>query len=206
MLTDLIKTTPTSKILILVSSICMVVIVSYNWAVAPQRSYLQAAQQHENMMKNAGKKSQVIKDRIQSKETEMAGLYGQISETKDSFFTPRIAREFFLDLEPILLQTNCSMESLTSVAPETVFDDGKLEDHPGVTLKCLEIRFTGRYENIIKFVQRLSGYSQRISVNNMYIETVQPGSRILICNMTITIYLIEDHENITDDKENITNE
>lgn len=200
MLNDLLKTSPTAKVLVSVSSILMVGLVTYNWAIAPQRSYLHAAQQHESMMQNAGKKSQVIKNRILSKEKEMANLYDQIAETKDSFFTPKIAREFFLDLEPILLQSSCSMESLTSVSPDKIFTDDQAQNHPGVVLRCAQIKFIGRYEHIIKFIKRLSGYSQRISVNNILLEAVEPGSRMLMCNMTITIYLIEDKEKMEDNK------
>ncbi|MCK5175599.1 MAG: hypothetical protein KAR47_19550, partial [Planctomycetes bacterium] len=60
-----------------------------------------------------------------------------------------------------------------------------------------------RYENIIKFFMKLSSYSQRISVNELFIESTGYKTNELVCHITITIYLIEDEG---ENKETITDE
>ena len=189
-----------SKILIIFSTAAIVAMLTYDWIVAPQKTYLHAAQQQQVMMSNAGKKTVVIKNRLHVKQTEIVKLQAEIAETKDSFFTPKIAREFFLDLEPISAQCDCDIESLTFMPDSSVNvkKDEEAKSSPVITKKA-GIAILGRYENIIKFLQKLGGYSQRISISNLNIESLNFDDRVLICQMEITIYLIEDKEILADE-------
>ncbi len=192
------KINTNTKIFMSVSMVALVGIAMYNWAVSPQTSYLQAAQRYETMMSNAGEKTTVIKNGIQDKKKELERLHEEIVATKDSFFTLKTSREFFSDIVPILNQSDCMMDSLTFKPTSSVTSDEDTEMDSGITEKRATLVFTGQYESIIKFLRRLSGYSQHIMIDSLVIESLRSGGKQLACHMTITIYLIEEKEIVTD--------
>ena len=196
------KINTNTKIFASVSTVMLVAIAMYNWAVSPQTSYLQAAQRYETMMSNAGEKTTVIKNGIDEKKKELERIYEEIAATKDSFFTLKTSREFFSDIEPISNQSGCMIESLTFASSSSVVleknEDEDKETDSGITAKSAAIVFTGRYESIIKFLRKLSGYSQHIMIDNLVIESLRSGEKRLVCHMTMTIYLIEEKEIVTD--------
>ena len=192
------KTSPNTKIFISVSTIALIAMAMYNWAVSPQTSYLKAAQLHETMMSNAGKKTVVIKNGIDVKKKELERLHEEIVATKDSFFTVKTSREFFSDIDPIASQSGCMIESLTFPPTSSVTSDKDTEMDSGITEKRATLEFAGQYESIIKFLRRLSDYSQHIMIDGLVIESLRSGEKRLLCRMTITIYLIEEKEIETD--------
>lgn len=192
------KINTNTKIFASVSTIILVAIAMYNWAVSPQTSYLQAAQRYETMMSNAGEKTVVIKNGIDDKKKELEKLHEDIAATKDSFFTPKTSREFFSDIAPISSQSGCMIESLTFPPTSSIALNKDEEMDSGITEKKAALVFAGQYESIIKFLRKLSGYSQYIMIDNLVIESVRSGEKRLICHMTITIYLIEEKEIVTD--------
>ena len=200
MLTEkFIKSSPASKVLFSVSTIIIVTVAAYNWVVSPQTSHLHAAQRHEVMLNSAEKKTEIIKQRLTVKETELLDLRDNIAQIKDSFFTPKTAREFFIDLEPISFQCGCNIDSLTFLPTESVESNQEENNPSSVRLERAQLSLTGHYDNIIEYFKKLSSYSERIAINDLFIESIDARTKDLVCAMTITIYLIEDKENISDE-------
>ena len=200
MLTDkIVKCSSTSKIIVSVSFVAIITLATYNWIVSPQTGYLHAARQYERIVGNAGKKTTFIKEQIATKEVEIEKLQRETAEIQNSFFPPQKATEFFMDIEPLSLQCNCNVDSLTFMADETRQGMNKGESSP-VILRSAIIEITGAYEDLMKFLGRLGGYPQRISVNDLRIEPGPRDSDKLSCGMTITIYVVEDKEIITDEQ------
>ena len=200
MLTDkIVKCSSTSKVVISVSFVAIVTLATYNWIVSPQTGYLHAARQYEMIVGNAGKKTTFIKEQITIKEVEIEVLQREIAEIQNSFFPPQKATEFFMDIEPLSLQCNCNVDSLTFMADETRQGVDKDESSP-VILKSAVVEITGAYEDLMKFLGRLGGYPQRISINDLRIESGPRDTEKLSCGMTITIYVVEDKEIITDEQ------
>lgn len=189
-----VKTSPGIKLFVCVSMIVIVSFATYNWIVSPQISYLKAAERYEWMTGNAGQKGTIIEKGVESKQQELGVLKAEIDQIQDSFFTEEKAREFFSDLEPISLQSNCGIDTLTFLPPETIGSETDSEHTTSIILKCAEISLTGQYENIIKFLKKLSSYSQRVSIGDLLIQSDHFGQQELTCYMTVTIYLIEDKE------------
>ena len=52
--------------------------------------------------------------------------------------------------------------------------------------------------SIGEFLRKLSGYSQHIMIDDLLIESLRSGGKQLVCRMTVTIYLIEEKELLTD--------
>lgn len=189
-----IKLTPTSKILVSLSSVVVVAIAAYNWAVSPQTSYLRAANLYEHMIGDAGNMTKVIKRQMAAKKTTVDDLHGEIAKIQGSFFTPKQASEFFLDLEPIAQECECTVDKLTFMASESIAYKGKEVESADIIVKRLATSFTGAYKNIIVFLKRLQSYSQRITISDLHVEANDLGDDQLFCQMVITVYMIEDKE------------
>jgi hypothetical protein len=201
MLTDkLIKSSPSSKIFVSVSTIAILTLTAYSWIVSPQISYLHAAQQHKTIARDTAEKAAGIEDHISKREAELTGLHSEINKIRDSFFTSHKAKEFFSDLELIASNSGCNISSLTfrsagAVAPHTT----DREHFPSVVLKRAEIVLTGQYDGIIQFLEKLGAYQEQISVGSLIIRGNPNDIEVLVCSMTITIYLIDDKETISNE-------
>ena len=200
MLTDkLIKSSPSSRIFASASTIAIVTLLTYSWVVSPQVSYLHAAQQHKAMSGNAEKKTISIKNQVHKSNVELTGLKQHINAIRDSLFTPEEAKEFFSDLDLIALQSGCNISSLTFMSARAVVPDAGSEYFSSVILRGAEVTFAGQYGTILKFLETLSGYRQRISIGSLLIKPNPNNNEDLLCSMTITIYLIENKETISNE-------
>jgi Tfp pilus assembly protein PilO len=193
----LIKSSSSSKMIVSASVVLIVAIAAYNWLISPQTTYLHAANMHETMMLNAEQKTSTIKKQIQQSQTQLDTLQIQIAKIQDKFFTPDRAKEFFLDLEPISLQYNCNIESF-EFKPEISSKNKNRKSTSAITAKSAQVVLSGTYPNIVKFIKKLSGFAERVCIDDISLEPVYLGSRRLNCNMTVTIYLIQDKEIIKD--------
>ncbi|HPD46750.1 MAG TPA: hypothetical protein P5279_09410 [Anaerohalosphaeraceae bacterium] len=191
---NMVKPTPASRTLICLSSIIIVGMAAYNWTVSPQTSYLRAAHLYEVMMGDAGRMTKTIKTQMNAKSKTVENLHREIAKIQGSFFTPKQANEFFLDLEPIAHQCSCTVDKLVFIASDPVAYKGDQDGSCSITVKRSAISFTGLYPDIINFLRRLSNYSQRILINDLNIESNDMVSGELNCQMTITVYIIEDKE------------
>ena len=196
MLTErIMKVSSRSKIFISALVVIIVGTVTYRWAVWPQTSHLHAAQQHKMMMENAGKKTTVIKNGVHVKKTQRDQLNEEIAEIERNFFTSKIANEFFLDLEPMAVQCGCDIGSFNFMPAQTIDFDQEHGHSFDIVARRAKTSLTGGYDGIIKFLRKLGSYSQRIAIGELDIEAVDGNVGELACSMTITIYVIEDKEN-----------
>jgi len=194
-----VKSVSVSKLFISTAAMVMVAVAAYNWAVRPRMEYLYAAQNYETMLSNAGQKTVIIKNRIKIKESKLDELRNEVSEIEESFFTSKRAREFFSDLEPIALQCKCDIDSLSSMPVEHVKSDGDKKTSSDIVIKRAAITLSGKYKNIIEFLEKLGSYSQRISIEELLIESSPSVNGSLACYITIAIYQIEDKEHVTNE-------
>jgi Tfp pilus assembly protein PilO len=199
-LTDkFIKSSPSTKIFVSVSAVAIVTLLAYGWIVSPQISYLHAVQQHKTMARNAEQKTATIKNQVHKSQAELTDLSNRVDAIHDSFFTPAQANEFFSDLDMVAIQCGCNISSLTFMSSTAVVPEEGHEYFSSVVLKRAEIKLTGQYEEIMKFMKKLSGYRQRISVGSLLIKPNPQIGQDLLCSMNITIYLIENKETISNE-------
>ncbi len=190
----LVKLTPASKVVVSLTSVMIAGLAAYNWTVGPQTSYLRAARLYDVMIGDAGQMTKTIKSQMGAKVRTVDNLNNEIAKIQDSFFTPKQANEFFLDLEPIAHQCGCTVDRLVFVASESLAYKGDQDDSCSITVKRSAISFAGLYPDIIRFLRRLGNYSQRIIINDLQIESNDMVNGELNCHMTITIYIITDRE------------
>ena len=190
---NIVKSGPTTKVIVAVSFVSIVALAAYNWVISPQIAYLNAAEQYKSIVGGAGAKSTIIQKNVERKLAEVEKLQQDISRLENSFFTFEKAREFFSDIEPVAVQYNCTVESSDFMPSVSKKNDG-LSD---VTLNRAKVMLSGNYKNIMKFLEKIRDYPQRIVISNLLIERSDKVNNDLNCQVNITIYVIEDKEAIT---------
>lgn len=193
LINDTIKSGPATKVIIAVSFVTIVALAAYNWVISPQITYLHAAEQYRSIIESAGAKSAVILKNVEKKLVELKKLQQDVSGLENSFFTFEKAREFFSDIEPVAVQHNCAVES-SDFMPSVSKKSGDVSD---VTLSRAEITLSGNYKNIMNFLEKIRDYPQRIVISNLLIGRSNKINNDLNCQITITIYVIEDKETMT---------
>ncbi len=179
---------------LILSVVILVGFTSYNWIVSPQTTYLRAAKLYQNMLGDAGKMTTVIKGQLETKNDEVSKLQDEIARVEGRFFTTKHAAEFFLDLEPIARQSDCNLDQLTFIPPESVSYKSDGGEACAIIVKRSMISFTSTYSNVIGFLTKLNSYTQRITISDLTVESDDMIDGQLYCRMTITIYVIDDKE------------
>ncbi|MBN1457795.1 MAG: type 4a pilus biogenesis protein PilO, partial [Sedimentisphaerales bacterium] len=169
-------------------------IAMFDWVVSPQICYLQAAERYSWMVDNASQRSSSIVENMNAKNAELEKLKEEVEQIQNSFFTEEKANEFFSDLEPICLLSDCNIESLTFMPPENIATEENELYTTSITLKRAIVSFSGSYENIIKFHKKLSEYSQQISIEKLSIQSIPYSDKFLSVVMTLKIYQVNDKE------------
>ena len=111
----LIKSSQSSKIIVSITIVAIVSVAAYNWIVSPLTTYLYASQLHETVMNSARQKAVRIESQMGMKQAELEKAENEMFELQSRFFTAKRAKEFFLDLEPISVETGCDVQSFEFV-------------------------------------------------------------------------------------------
>lgn len=195
----LIKSSQSSKIIISITIVAIVSVAAYNWIVSPLTTYLHASQLHETVMESAQQRAARIELQLNTKQEELEKAENEMFDTQSRFFTTTRAKEFFLDLEPISVETGCDVQSFEFVKNKGK-KRGEADNDYGVIVKSAEISFIGAYDNVIRFLKRLGSCPERFSINKIYIESTGDDRSVdLMCQMTVTIYTLQEKEIVVDE-------
>jgi len=195
----LIKSSQSSKIIVSIAIVAIVSVAAYNWIVSPLTTYLYASQLHKTMMNGARQRAARIELQMNIKQEGLEKAKKEMSDVQGRFFTTARAKEFFLDLGPISVETGCDVLSFEFVKNKGKRKGGA-DNSYGISAKSAEIEFTGGYDNIIQFLKRLGGCPERFSVNEINIESAGDNRQgNLICQMTVTVYTLREKEIIVDE-------
>ena len=201
MLSDKIaKSSQTSKMCVAASFIGIIAFALYSWIVSPHTTYLHAACQQEAMLGNSGKKVEKIRTLLEIKTAQLAELQLQVDKVQKRLFTSQRGKEFFLDLDPISMTSNCDVTWKYTNAKQPSQKETQIESEFTITMKTANISLTGTYSNIIKFLAVLTNRPEYISISSISIENSEFGQKLLVCKMTMTIFMIDDKEIINDEE------
>jgi hypothetical protein len=166
----------------------------YNWIVAPHVTCLFAAQQYESTVSKAVEKNKVIAREVEAKMKKLEELYEQFARSRSVLFAPDEAKAFFSDLQAVAEETGCTVHSLNLVVSKPSSGDKRKqsEDTSSIVANGAVLSVIGQYNSIIKLVKKLQNHAKRIWMDSFKMETIDFSSAQLKCDMTITIYTIQD--------------
>ena len=177
-----------STVLIVISAIAM-----YNWIVAPRAAYLRAVQKHEIVAGDIAQKNQVNSKKVVAKREELQKLQEQLTKLGDTLFTPEQAKEFFSDLQTISEEEGCAVYSL-SQSTEPSRESRQSQDGSYIVPRSATLTVAGVYEQIISLLERLQVRAQKVWVDSIKMEIFDYDSAQPKCDITFTIYTVEDEE------------
>jgi cell division protein ZapA (FtsZ GTPase activity inhibitor) len=175
--------------LIIIAAIAM-----YDWIVAPHVTCLSASQQYESVVSKAVEKNKVITRDVATKTKKLEELREQLARSRSILFAPGEAKAFFSDLQAIAEETGCTVHALNLVVsgPSSGNKQKQSEDTSGIVANGAVLSVIGQYDSIFRLVEKLQNHPKRIWMDSFKIETINSDSAQLKCDMTITIYTIQD--------------
>lgn len=197
---QIMKSTPFSRGIVSVSMVVILAIAAYNWTVSPQAKYLHAAEKYQVMTDNMEKKALSLKEDMGIKERKLESLKQELIEFKPDFFDPSGRIEFFSNLEFVAEQSGCNIRFLTFSSEFSVVTNELDMSRIIFTTESVGLQYTGKFTQVVQFLRYLNDHPKKISVSDLQIESPPDGGTTLDCSMNITIYITENKELATDEK------
>ncbi|MHC4387004.1 MAG: hypothetical protein ACYS8I_16875 [Planctomycetota bacterium] len=176
----------------LASLVVIAVLLLYNQIVAPQVTYLRAAEKLELATEGIASKNTSISTTVEASKKDLQKLREQVSSFRDTLFTPEKTRQFFSDLEVISQQAGCSVTSLRFVQGR---QDTEVTDASGVVATGAVLNVVGTYKSVTELLKRLQSRSEEVWIDSLRMQIVDYRSAHAKCDITITVYTIEHEEN-----------
>jgi len=168
----------------------------YQWILAPHTLELSAAQRYEGLMEGISKKNESSKKLLAAKEKKLAELSKNYEELSVCLFDGAGAKKFYSELASLAEQSKCKVNSLNSLPGRLSADRRRAERASGISSQSVRLSVVGSYGGIIDLTGRLNSYQPKVYVDSMALELLG-ASRQLKCEMTITIYVVDDKEAVS---------
>ncbi len=188
------KSARSSKNVVLAALALIGVIAVYNWIVAPHANYLMAAQRYKSAIDVLAKKNEIISKNVIVKKKELEKLQDEFEQVHTSLFDPIGAKEFFSDIEVMAEDTNCIIHSLnvSQTGPARKADQSKASSYIAANHATLSV--VGNYRNIVALMSKLQGRLEQVRIDSASIKLIGSNSNRLKCDITITVYIMQNKE------------
>lgn len=195
----IMKSSQVSRIVISASLVAIVGLVTYNWAVSPQASYLQAAQQYETVSQDVDKKVKILGNAVRVKELRLKKLRAEMKSVENCFFSTAQATDFFGQIEKISIAAGCNFESMVFINGETIALDKNNPESPKITEKKVVVKVAGSYSAIVGFTSTLKDYPMTVYMSDLLIRSMGSDTDKLSCSMKLKVYITKDKESLLDE-------
>jgi Tfp pilus assembly protein PilO len=177
----------TSAALIVIAAFAM-----YNWMVTPQAAYLSSAKGYEYAMDKILEQSKSITVQIEIKKKQLQELRENSIQLQSVLFTQDQAKEFFSDLQVISEQAGCMVHTINMVAVERDPESERL----GVVARSATLRIVGVYRDMVKLIERLQARTEKVWIDEIGVQIIDPDLDKARCDLTITICQIIDKDTL----------
>lgn len=191
---DITKLNRSSQNSIFAALVVIAAVGIYKWVFTPHANYLYAAQQYDFAVSKMVDENEAISNKIEVETKKLKELSEQLTQTEDKLFTPEEAKDFFGSLQTIFEETGCMVHSLNLVADKPGDKKKQSGKTLGIVANSARLSISGQYSSIIKMVEGLQSSSSMVSVDSFEMEVVDFRTGQLRCDMTITIYIIQNRK------------
>lgn len=176
------------------SLVVVAAIAMYNWIVAPHTSYLLAAQRHGEVISEIAERNEAVRAALELKRGELRALQDKSELLASMLFTKDKARQFFSDLQVISEQSGCSVDSVNFIKGQRGDKSERLEDITGAAATSAVLSVVGAYGDVVKLLERLVARTEKVWIDSVKMQVLDYRSVVPQCDITITIYTIQDKE------------
>lgn len=186
-----------SRSVVLGSLVLIGAIACYNWFVAPQCTYLQAAHRYESAAQALARKNNVMSADIAKDKRELAQLNEKFVQARASVFEPAGAKEFFNGIEAAAEKTGCVISSLTFQPTNRKPGADRLSGF--LRPRRARLSVLGHYAGVIALMDEFQDRREKVLIDSISIASTGKVPGRLNCEMNITVYVIQDQEASTHD-------
>lgn len=174
--------------------IIVAAIALYSWIVAPHVAQLRAMQRYEPAVDKIADGNKAISTTLANRKKRLGELRQRSARFRTMLFAPDRAAELFSDLQTIAEQTGCGVISVNFAmsGPATAAQGSAAP--VGVASHRATLSVVGTYDQIVALIKRLRTRTQKVWVDTLAMVTFNIDLALVRCDMTITIYTIEDEE------------
>ncbi len=183
------KLSHSSRNSMLTALVVIAAIGLYNWIVAPHRSELLAAQNHESVMNNLVTKNKSVGSDIVIKKKKLKELRDKLRQAHVELFDPVQARKFFSEIKLLARQHRCELSSSNFLPAGSKLKTGRPQRRGDVTINRATISIVGAYGNLVALINKLQDRAQRVRLDSISIRPGSDGSGRVECDAAITVYV-----------------
>jgi hypothetical protein len=168
----------------------------YNWIVVPHENYLMAAQRYKSVTDALARKNEIISKDMIVKKKELEKLQDEFEQLHTGLFDPVGAKEFFSDIEVMAESANCIIHSLNVSQTESALKADQSKAGGCITADHAKLSVVGNYGNIVALIGELQDRPKQVRIDSLRIKLIGSDSNQLGCDMTITVYEVQNKEEI----------
>ena len=177
--------------LIIITAIAM-----YSWIFNPHITHLFAAQEYESIVSKAEEKNKVVAREVETKTNKLEKLNEQLEKVQSILSTPDEAKNFFSNLQNVSEEAGCTVNSLNLVVKEPSLGKKKKQKQSeyssSIVANSAMLTVSGQYHDIIRLLEKLQSSTKKVWMDSFNIGTIASDSDLLKCDMTITVYTVEE--------------
>jgi hypothetical protein len=177
---------------VFVALIIITVTAIYSWLVNPHVKNVSAAQSYDSALDMIVEKNRNLTTQVRLKKENLQRLTDRYTQSRNNLFTPAQAKEFFGEFQAMLEETDCTVHSLNLAVNKSADKDKQTKSSYGIDTNSAVLSVSGQYNSITKLVEGLQNHSPKVWLDSFVIKLVDYASGLLKCDMTITIYTIEE--------------
>ncbi len=172
--------------LLIVSGLAM-----YAQIVSPHVDRLQAVQHYEPVIDKMIGKQADIKNMLVDRRKVLEDLKEQFREVSYTVFDPNQVETLFGNLEELAEQFACSISKMDLSTDKTQIIVGAETDPSYVESLETTLTVLGEYSQLSLFVDCLQHQERQIWLTALDIEMTKDQERILKCDITINLYVLQ---------------
>jgi hypothetical protein len=182
---------------LLTGLIIISVLAMYKWVLFPHLNCLYAAQQHNSTISQAIEKNKSAEREIDIRIKKQKELQNQLELSLDRLFTPEQAKDFFGNLQGIFEKTGCVVNSINLVVDKSRTKRKQSQNGSGIINNSAKLSISGGYSSIVGLVAGFQNHTPTVWIESFKMEVIDFNTGLLKCDMTITIYTIQDREGVS---------
>ncbi len=167
-------------------------VAMYGQIVSPHVRYLKAVQDYEPAIDQMIDKQVEISKKLVVRRKTLAEVKTQFEAIGFTVFTPEKMKAFFAGLEQVAEDFKCSIAQMDSSEDKSKIIIGEASDPSYVEAVEMTLSVLGEFNQLTLFIDSLQHQERQIWLTSVDIGMVQEQDRVLKCDITIRLYVIQE--------------
>ncbi len=169
-------------------------VAMYGQIVSPHVQYLKAVQDYEPAIDQMIDEQVEISKKLVGRRKTLAELKTKFEAIGFTVFSPEKMKEFLAGLEQVAGDFKCSIAQTDSSEDKSKVIIGEATDPSYVEAVQMTLSVLGEFNQLMLFIDSLQNRERQIWLTSVDIEKVQGQDRVLKCDITIRLYVLQENK------------